>query len=183
MYKRQDPEFGRRGERLQADTNEQEIEQPTVVRISPCGNSAAEVDQDRDGDVDWCRATVNISAASGCPALLIERDGRCIANARPPGAFDPLATTTTTVDPDAPAEGEDGETPDGPAREVGDPDGDAADPSEEPAEPAPELIEIPADTDPATTPDPEPAENAAPAEDTAPAPTAPAANPEADDAT
>ena len=197
----EDPEFGRRGERLQADTNEQEIEQPTVVRISPCGNSAAEVDQDRDGDVDWCRATVNISAASGCPALLIERDGRCIANARPPGAFDPLATTTTTVDPDAPAEGEegegeDGETPDGPAREVGDPEGDAADPSEEPAEPAPVLTEIPAE-EPATTPEPDPAENAAPddgaaegtapaadpTENAAPAPTTPDANPEADDAT
>ena len=41
----EDPEFGRRGERLQADTNEQEIEQPTVVRISPCGLSLIHISE------------------------------------------------------------------------------------------------------------------------------------------
>lgn len=178
----EDPEFGRRGERLQADTNEQEIEQPTVVRISPCGNAAAEVDQDGDGDIDWCRATVNISASSGCPALLIERDGRCIANARPPGAFDPLATTTTVAPADAgegaPADAGEGEGEgEAPAREVGDPE--AAEQTEAPAEqPAPTTTEPavadPAPADPAQTPEPEPSvENAA----------ATADEPEADEAT
>ena len=94
----EDAEPGRRGERLQADSNEQEIEQPVIVRISPCGAEEAEVDQDDDGDVDWCRASANVPvAATGCPALLVEVDGRCVASARPPGSFDPTATTVPEV--------------------------------------------------------------------------------------
>ncbi len=197
----EDPEFGRRGERLQADTNETEIEQPTVIRISPCGNASAEVDQDRDGDVDWCRATVNISASSGCPALLIERDGRCIANARPPGAFDPLATTTTTEAPEGEAgegEGEEGEGEGAPAREVGDPEAEGAEliettPEQTEEAPETETTDDPEQTDPAVTPEPDNApENAAlePQQSVPPAPqetenetAAAPVDPEADDAT
>ena len=175
----EDPEFGRRGERLQADTNEETIEQPTVIRISPCGNSSAEVDQDGDGDVDWCRATVNIPVtSSGCPSLLIQRDGQCIANARPPGAFDPLTTTTTTPES---AEGGDAEGGDAEGGEVGEGEAPARNvggPEEEPAEAEEPLAEVeviepaepvaPATTEPEATPTPEPEpatpENAAPAE-------------------
>ena len=94
----EDAEPGRRGERLQADSNEQEVEQPVIVRISPCGDEEAEVDQDDDGDVDWCRSSANVPVtATGCPALLVEVDGRCVASARPPGSFDPTATTVPEV--------------------------------------------------------------------------------------
>ena len=104
----EDPESGRRGQRLRADTNEI-AEEPVVVRISPCGTASAEVDQDGDGDVDWCRGSANVApTSSGCPALLVEVDGRCVAGARPPGAFDPLVTTTTTPE-GCESEGEDGE--------------------------------------------------------------------------
>lgn len=95
-----EPESGRRGERLSVDP---EVEQPEEVRVSPCGGENAEVDQDGDGDVDWCRnlGGVDVDPELGCPSLLVavDRDGdgvkeRCVARIRPEGAIDPNTTTT-----------------------------------------------------------------------------------------
>lgn len=101
-----EPEPGRRGERL---TNDPALEEPEVIRVSPCGGQNAEVDQDGDGDVDWCRnlGGVDIDEEVGCPSLLVavDQDGdgvkeRCVARIRPDNAIDPN-TTTTTADPNA----------------------------------------------------------------------------------
>ena len=101
-----EPERGRNGERLAVEVDEE----PEVVRVSPCGSVNAEVDQDGDGDVDWCRNLGGTPiTSSGCAALLVavDQDGdgtndRCVARIRPPDAIDPNApVTTTTVDPDA----------------------------------------------------------------------------------
>lgn len=109
-----EPEPGRRGERLE---NPLEVEEPEVVRVSPCGGENAEVDQDGDGDIDWCRnlGGVDIDDELGCPSLLVavDRDGdgvkeRCVARIRPDGAIDP--NTTTTVDPNAPTTTVEGQT-------------------------------------------------------------------------
>lgn len=95
-----EPESGRRGERI---SNDPEFEEPEEVRVSPCGGENAEVDQDGDGDVDWCRnlGGVDIDPELGCPGLLVavDQDGdgvkeRCIARIRPEGAIDPNTTTT-----------------------------------------------------------------------------------------
>ncbi len=111
-----EPDRGRRGQRLAVEENEV----PDIVTTSPCGGRNAEVDQDGDGDVDWCRdlGGVAYNSASGCPSLLIARDtdgdgrlDRCVSRARPDGSVDPN-TTTTTGDPDAPttSEGDGGST-------------------------------------------------------------------------
>ena len=109
-----EPEPGRRGERVSPDP---EFEEPEFVRVSPCGSENAEVDQDGDGDIDWCRnlGGVDIDEELGCPGLLVavDRDGdgvkeRCIARIRPDGAIDP--NTTTTTDPNAPTTTVTGET-------------------------------------------------------------------------
>jgi penicillin-binding protein 1A len=108
------PEPGRRGERLALDA---ENEEPEVVRISPCGNVNAEVDQDGDGDVDWCRPQAPIAVPdTGCPALLVPvdrppKDGipdDCVIKDAPEGSYDPL-TTTTTIAPEGGGEGDGGE--------------------------------------------------------------------------
>ena len=108
----EDPDRGRRGERLRVDDGDTP-EEPEIVTVSPCGGEAAEVDQDGDGDIDWCRNLGGVPlSAEGCPALLVpvDRDGdgvndRCVARIRPEGAIDPDQTTTTiegeTPDPDA----------------------------------------------------------------------------------
>ncbi len=99
-----EPDRGRRGERLAVEENEQ----PDVVTVSPCGGANAEVDEDGDGDVDWCRnlGGVPYSSRTGCPSLLVAVDqnddgrlDRCIARIRPDDAIDP--NTTTTTDPNA----------------------------------------------------------------------------------
>ncbi len=105
-----EPESGRRGVRL---TVVNDLEEPEIDRVSPCGDEIAEVDQDDDGDVDWCRnlGGVEFDDEEGCPVLLVavDRDDngvidRCIARIRPEGAIDPNTTTTspsettTTID-------------------------------------------------------------------------------------
>ena len=84
---------------------------PPVIAVSPCGGANAEVDQDGDGDVDWCRNLGGTSFRGSCPALLVavDQDGdgnldRCVAQARPEGSIDPNNTTTTLP---APADGDD----------------------------------------------------------------------------
>jgi penicillin-binding protein 1A len=81
-----------------------DFESPEVVNVSPCGGVEAEVDQDDDGDIDWCRnlGGVDFDDEKGCPSLLVavDRDGdgvkeHCIARIRPDGAIDPTVTTTT----------------------------------------------------------------------------------------
>ena len=83
------------------DDIQAEVEAP-VVQVSPCGNPNAEVDQDADGDVDWCRNLGGTAYLGTCPALLVavDQDGdgtpdRWIAQARPDFAIDPALTTTT----------------------------------------------------------------------------------------
>lgn len=114
-----EPESGRRGERLQV---ENDLEEPEIVRVSPCGGENAEVDQDGDGDVDWCRnlGGVDIDEELGCPGLLVavDQDGdgvkeRCIARIRPDNAIDP--NTTTTIDPNATTTTVEGQTTVAPA--------------------------------------------------------------------
>lgn len=88
-----EPDSGRRPERL---TNDPAIEEPEIVRVSPCGGQNAEVDEDGDGDVDWCRnlGGVAYDREEGCPSLLVLVGDRCVARIRPDGAIDPNATTT-----------------------------------------------------------------------------------------
>ena len=92
-----------------------------VISVSPCGGQNAEVDQDGDGDVDWCRnlGGVAYNSAEGCPSLLVavdrDDDGnldRCIARIRPADAIDPN-TTTTTIEGEAGSEGNEGEAVEG----------------------------------------------------------------------
>ena len=85
-----------------APRNEAQVAAPPVIAVSPCGNANAEVDQDSDGDVDWCRNLGGTVYRGSCPALLVgvDQDGdgeldRCIAQARPEGSIDPTATTTS----------------------------------------------------------------------------------------
>ena len=171
----EEPETGRRGERLRADPSEELNEAPQVVRISPCGGVNAEVDQDGDGDVDWCRnlGGVNLTSA-GCPRLLVavDTDGdgtndRCVARIRPEGAIDPAITTTVPGEGEAEegAEGEDGTTED-PAD--GTPGPTTVAPTVEGEEPAAPQTTVPAA--PATTAaPPAPAEPAAEEQQAAPA--------------
>jgi membrane peptidoglycan carboxypeptidase len=100
------PEPGRRtGQRLRLPSEEEE---PEIVRVSPCGAVSAEVDQDDDGDVDWCRDQGGMAAQNGaCPTLLAPRDtdgngtvDRCVVRPRPEGTYDPNTTTTTTAPPE-----------------------------------------------------------------------------------
>ncbi len=72
---------------------------PPIISVSPCGGANAEVDQDNDGDVDWCRNLGGTAYRGSCPALLVpvdqDRDGtldRCVAQARPEGSTDPNDT-------------------------------------------------------------------------------------------
>lgn len=116
-----------------ADDPIDDVEAPApIIQISPCGSPNAEVDQDGDGDVDWCRNLGGTAFIGSCPALLVavDQDGdgtldRCVAQARPAGAIDP--NTTTTVPPAAEGEGE-----------------PAAEPAPDPAaeEPAVDLTEV-----------------------------------------
>ena len=84
------------------DDNEPRVIAPPVISVSPCGGANAEVDQDGDGDVDWCRNLGGTAYRGSCPALLVavDQDGdgtldRCVAQARPDGSTDPNTTTTT----------------------------------------------------------------------------------------
>ncbi len=84
-------------------TDDGEVVAPVVIQVSPCGGRNAEVDQDGDGDVDWCRNLGGVAYRGSCPALLVavDQDGdgsldRCVAQARPATAIDPNDTTTTT---------------------------------------------------------------------------------------
>ncbi len=100
-----EPDRTREGKRL---TLESEEEASEIVRVSPCGVEEAEVDQDGDGDIDWCRnlGGVPMDDEEGCPALLVavDRDSDgvreyCIARKRPEGSIDPNVPTTTTEAP------------------------------------------------------------------------------------
>ena len=84
------------------DDSEPRVIAPPVISVSPCGGANAEVDQDGDGDVDWCRNLGGTAYRGSCPALLVavDQDGdgtldRCVAQARPDGSTDPNTTTTT----------------------------------------------------------------------------------------
>ena len=92
---------------------EADTEVPEVTRVSPCGGRNAEVDQDGDGDVDWCRNLGGTSYNGTCASLLVavDQDGdgvldRCVARIRPANAIDPNVTTTVP-------EGEEGEDAEG----------------------------------------------------------------------
>ena len=193
----EDPEAGRRGERLRSDGNELESESAHITVISPCGGANAEVDQDGDGDVDWCRNLGGVAIGSGCPSLLVAVDtngdgtnDRCVARIRPADAIDPNATTTTVPAPvEADADAEDGDADAGEGEDAP-ANGDDAEAGNEPADAtdgetndAPEA-EAPTPTTaapaaPAETPTPEQQEvQAAPAEEaTEAAAAAPAAAP------
>ena len=141
---------------------------PPIISVSPCGGANAEVDQDNDGDVDWCRNLGGTAYRGSCPALLVavdqDRDGtldRCVAQARPEGSTDPNDAPAETEDVEegaveGEAEGgeatdgaEAGENPDAAGEEAGAEGGDAGAGEPEPAaepEPAPEAdAEAPAD--------------------------------------
>ena len=113
-----EPERGVRGSvqiATEADIQD-DVVQPVIIQVSPCGGRNAEVDQDGDGDVDWCRNLGGVTYRGSCPALLVavDQDGdgeldRCVAQARPDSAFDPAVTTTTSPEaaPFVDAEGSD----------------------------------------------------------------------------
>jgi len=149
-----EPERGRR-QSVRIAT-EDDFKVPEVVNVSPCGGQNAEVDQDGDGDIDWCRNLGGTSYNGSCPSLLVavDRDGdgtldRCVARIRPEGAIDP--NTTTTAAPGT----EDGEDPAAPETDAPDDTGTttttvAPEPAVEP-EPVPEA-ETPAEPEPETEP-------------------------------
>ncbi len=162
-----EPERGaRQSVQVASEDDETTDLQPPVIQVSPCGGRNAEVDQDGDGDVDWCRNLGGTAYRGSCPALLVpvdqDDDGtldRCVAQARPEGAIDPNATTTTTVpvegeqvegeepvEDEEPVEGEtgEGETPDDPTEgETGDTEEQAA---ADPEPVAPATTEEPPET-------------------------------------
>ena len=153
---------------------EDDVQSTETVTVSPCGGRNAEVDQDGDGDVDWCRNLGGTTFNGTCPSLLVavDRDGdgsldRCVARIRPEGAIDPALTTTTVAD----GEAEDGEAEDGEAEDGEGGDGDGAAPTEQDVD-GDEVVSDPdpANESPTTTQPSEPTE--APAEPEAPAPTA-----------
>lgn len=94
------PNGTRVGKRILTDDEEKQREK--ALR-SPCGSSAAEVDADGDGSVDWCRDQGGMEYLDGCPRLLVPKDtdgdgrpDRCVA-VGPPATSPPTTESPDTT--------------------------------------------------------------------------------------